>query len=341
MNSDADRLIETVTLRQAKALIHCAAQEQSFLLLSPPGVGKSDMVAQAAAEAGLVCRSLLGTQIAPEDVSGVPTIVGERSAFCPPRMLLPESPDPFCLFLDELPACAPDIQKAFYALLLERRLGEHKLPPGSWVVASGNRTEDRALVRTISSALVNRVVMLQIRVDHDEWAAWAAGAGVRREVTTFIKGSPASLLRLVPSRPVPFSTPRAWASLSRALDLTEQAGILDETLLRALSQGRVSREDADPFCAWWEITHRATEAVASVGLSQLLNMSVRDMGLSVRATHALESAGIATLRELVALSEFELRRVRSFDQARVQEVMEKLAEKGLRLGMALRPNSTN
>ncbi len=92
-------------------------------------MGKSEMVYEAAREVGLPCRSLLGTQIAPEDVSGVPRIVGERSVFCPPRLLLPEKPEPFCLFLDELPACAPDVQKAFYSLLLERRLGEHALRP--------------------------------------------------------------------------------------------------------------------------------------------------------------------------------------------------------------------
>src|SRR5437660_1304824 len=118
---------ETITLNQAKALIKALAADQSLLLLSAPGVGKSDVVAQAAAEANLPCRSLLGTQIAPEDVSGVPRIVGERSVFCPPRILLPEDPAPFCLFLDELPACSPDIQKAFYALLLERRIGENRL----------------------------------------------------------------------------------------------------------------------------------------------------------------------------------------------------------------------
>ena len=137
---------EAITLRQAKKLIQCMAHEQSFLLLSAPGMGKSEMVYEAAREAGLPCRSLLGTQIAPEDVSGVPRIVGERSVFCPPRILLPERPEPFCLFLDELPACTPDVQKAFYSLLLERRLGEHALPPGTWVVAAGNRLQDRALV---------------------------------------------------------------------------------------------------------------------------------------------------------------------------------------------------
>src|SRR5207248_4199533 len=180
------------------------AHEQSLLLLSPPGVGKSDVVRQAATDSGLPCKSLLGTQIAPEDVSGVPRIVGERSVFCPPRVLLPEKPEPFCLFLDELPACTPDIQKAFYALLLERRLGEQPLPDGTWVVAAGNRVEDRSLVRALSSALVNRVIILQVRVDVGEWLAWAGAQKLRREVVAFIEDNPEALQRSVPDRPSPF-----------------------------------------------------------------------------------------------------------------------------------------
>jgi hypothetical protein len=240
---------EVVTLRQAKKLIQCMAHEQSFLLLSAPGMGKSEMVYEAAREAGLPCRSLLGTQIAPEDVSGIPRIVGERSVFCPPRILLPERPEPFCLFLDELPACAPDVQKAFYSLLLERRLGEHALPPGTWVVAAGNRLQDRALVRAMSSALVNRVTILQLRVDNDEWLAWAQRSGVRREIRSFIATVPDALMRPVPADPVPFSTPRAWALLSRALDLAEKGGLLTAESRRALAFGRLSPEDAAVFCA--------------------------------------------------------------------------------------------
>ncbi len=240
---------EVVTLRQAKKLIQCMAHEQSFLLLAAPGIGKSEVVYEAAREAGLPCRSLLGTQIAPEDVSGIPRIVGERSVFCPPRILLPETPEPFCLFLDELPACAPDVQKAFYSLLLERRLGEHALPPGTWVVAAGNRLQDRALVRAMSSALVNRVTILQIRHDHDEWLAWAQRAGIRQEIRSFIQTVPDALMRPVPADPVPFSTPRAWSLLSRALDLAEKGGILSAETRRALAFGRLSPEDAAVFCA--------------------------------------------------------------------------------------------
>lgn len=246
----------TVTLSQAKALIMSMAHRQSILLLSEPGAGKSDTVRAAAAEAGLDCRSLLGTQIAPEDVSGVPRIVGERSVFCPPRVLLPENPEKFCLFLDELPACAPDVQKAFYSLLLERRIGEHRLPEGTWVVAAGNRAEDRALVRTLSSALVNRVLILHVRVDAGQWQAWARANQVRDEIRAFIHFMPEALARRVPREPVPFSTPRAWAALSEALNLAEQAGVLDDALRRALAFGRVSPEDAAVFCAMAE--HQVT-----------------------------------------------------------------------------------
>ena len=246
--------IPTVTLSEAKTLISCLAHKQSILLLSAPGVGKSDIVRQAANEAGLECKSLLGTQIAPEDVSGIPRIVGERSVFCPPRILLPEDPKPFCLFLDELPACSPDIQKAFYSLLLERRLGEHKLPEGTWVVAAGNRAEDRSLVRTLSAALVNRVLILQVKVDVHEWVAWAYKAGVRSDIISYILFNPAALQREIPALPVPFSTPRAWASLARSLDLVKKKGKLNQKLLETMAYGCVSAEDAAMYAAFTNVS---------------------------------------------------------------------------------------
>lgn len=260
----------TVTLSEAKELIRCLADTESVLLLSPPGVGKSEVVRQAAREAGLELRSLLGTQIAPEDVSGVPKIVGNRSVFCPPRVLLPDDGKPFCLFLDELPASPPEVQKAFYSLLLERRLGEYHLPAGTWVVAAGNRTEDKALVRALSSALVNRVFVLPVRVDLDEWLRWAERSGVRADVRSFVRHVPLALQRPVPADPVPFSTPRAWALLSRDLDLAERGGRLTRDERRALAFGRLTAHDAALFCALCEDgladLHSAPEYIENPGL---------------------------------------------------------------------------
>jgi len=259
-----------LTLAEAKELLRCLAHEESLLLLSSPGVGKSDIVRQAAAEAGMECRSLLGTQIAPEDVSGVPKLVGERAIFCPPRLVLPEDGRPYCLFLDELPAAPPDVQKAFYSLLLERRLGEYSLPEGTWVVAAGNRTEDHALTRSLSSALVNRLFLVSIRVDVPAWLAWAEQNNVRAEIRAFVTYVPQSLCRPAPREPVPFSTPRAWALLGKDLDLAEKSGNLTSEERRALAFDRLSPEDAGLFCA-----------LAEDGLADLLPISdyLRDPSL--------------------------------------------------------------
>jgi hypothetical protein len=48
---------------------------------------------------------------------------------------------------------------------------------------------------------------------------------------------------------VPFSTPRAWALLSRDLQLAEDAGRLTAEERRALAFGRVTAHDAALFCA--------------------------------------------------------------------------------------------
>ena len=237
-----------VGVSEAAALVTALAAHESLLLLSPPGVGKSDIVHQAARSAGMRCQSLLGTQLAPEDLTGVPRIEGGRTVFYPPRVILPDDDQPFCLFLDELPAAAPDVQKAMYSLLLERRLGEHPLPAGSWVVAAGNRVEDAAHVRTLSSALVNRLFVVHVHPTVADWLSWAQTAGVRADVRAFLRFQPEALLRSPTEDGRPFSTPRAWTSLAAALDRLQALGRLDASVRRVLAHGRVSPQDADRYC---------------------------------------------------------------------------------------------
>lgn len=84
------------------------------------------------------CVSLLGSQFAPEDLIGVPQLLPNgRSRFCPPTLIARD--EPYVLFLDELNASSPEVQKAFYSLIHERRVGEYTLPAGSVIVAAGNR----------------------------------------------------------------------------------------------------------------------------------------------------------------------------------------------------------
>ena len=64
-----------------------------------------------------------------------------------------------------------------------------------------------------------------------------------------------------------------------------------------------------------------------------LNMALSELKLSVRATNCLESENIHTVRDLVRRSEDQLLEVRNFGETTLNEVQEKLAELGLRLGM--------
>jgi DNA-directed RNA polymerase subunit alpha len=68
-------------------------------------------------------------------------------------------------------------------------------------------------------------------------------------------------------------------------------------------------------------------------LAAKLDMSLRDLELSVRANNCLESVKIQTVRELVSLTEAELLKVRSFGKTSLREIKRKLEEMGLSLGM--------
>src|SRR3954467_9660256 len=114
-----------------EVLLHVAVVRPVFLW-GAPGIGKSSLVRDFAESLGLECVTLLGTQLAPEDLIGVPELVNGRSRFAPPESIARD--EPYCLFLDELNASSPEVQKAFYSLILDRRIGEYELPAGAVVI---------------------------------------------------------------------------------------------------------------------------------------------------------------------------------------------------------------
>lgn len=124
----------TVTPAQIPDLLLGLATVRPVFLWGAPGIGKSSLVRGFAESLGLECVSLLGTQLAPEDLIGVPQIRDGRSVFCPPESIARD--EPYCLFLDELNAATPDVQKAFYSLILDRRIGSYELPAGSIVIGA-------------------------------------------------------------------------------------------------------------------------------------------------------------------------------------------------------------
>src|ERR1700722_1024192 len=121
----------TVTPAQLPELLLHVAVVRPVFVWGQPGIGKSSLVEEFAAQVGLECHTLLGTQLAAEDLIGVPRIVGEghaaKSWFCPPEAIARD--EPYVLFLDELNGSSHEVQKAFYSLILDRRLRRQHLPP--------------------------------------------------------------------------------------------------------------------------------------------------------------------------------------------------------------------
>ena len=111
-----------------------------------------------------------------------------------------------------------------------------------------------------------------------------------------------------------------------------------------VESAKILRKHLNPFIQYQELgpmVHTEARAVGGGGLDPAtetkLGMSLAELDLSVRATNCLESENITTVRDLVVHTESQLLEVRNFGETTLQEVREKLADIGLRLGMRLPP----
>jgi MoxR-like ATPase len=212
----------------------------------PPGIGKSAVVEQFADELGLPCVSLLGSQLAPEDLIGVPRIEEGYSVFCPPKSIARD--EAYVLFLDELNACTVDVQKAFYSLIHDRRLGEYQMNKDSIIIAAGNRASDNAIVRQMSSALVNRMVHVAVKADVDAWLSWAMKEEIHPLVYEYVKMHPKHLHVKPPKEERAFTTPRSWHYLSKALK--SWGDDIEQENIEQLAAGVLSPNHAQSFAVW-------------------------------------------------------------------------------------------
>lgn len=190
------------------------------MLWGPPGIGKSQMVAQVAEKHRVNVIDIRLSQMEPSDLRGIPFKIDDRVEWAVPSML-PDSKrhgEQGILFLDEITSAPPSVSAAAYQLILDRKLGEYKVPDGWAIFAAGNRQGDRGVTYSMPAPLANRFSHFEVDTHLDDWVAWAFAHNIDERIIAFLRFRPELLFDFDPAHnPVAFPSPRSWEYSHRAL----------------------------------------------------------------------------------------------------------------------------
>ena len=225
------------------------------MLWGPPGVGKSQMVVQVAQHDDGTVVDIRLSQMEPSDLRGIPFQKEGMVEWSIPSLLHNEERHGKrgILFLDEITSAPPTVSAAAYQLILDRRLGDYRVPDGWAIFAAGNRQGDRGVTYTMPAPLANRFSHYEVEIHLDDWVAWAYANGIDERVIGFLRFRPELLFEFDPAHnPVSFPTPRSWEFAHRALQKFDG----QPSLLRAALQGCVGNAAGIELTAFIEHLHK-------------------------------------------------------------------------------------
>jgi hypothetical protein len=244
----------TVTSVQArKALLKSFSTRRPVFIWGPPGIGKSEVVAQVAEELGGAVIDLRMAQLDPTDIRGIPYYNKElnKMDWAPPIDLPDQefaSQYPIVvLFLDEMNSASPAVQAAGYQLILNRRIGKYVLPKNVVIVAAGNRESDKGVTYRMPMPLANRFLHIEMRPDFASWQNWAVLNGIHTDVVGYLSFAKQDLYDFkAQSSSKAFATPRTWCFVSDLLNDDEPT---DNETMFSLIAGTVGEGLAVKFQA--------------------------------------------------------------------------------------------
>ena len=261
----------------------------------PPGIGKSEIVGQITN--GLPNSHLIDIRLSlwePTDIKGIPyfdsnsgTMVWGAPSELPSEEFAAQY-DNIVLFLDEMNSAAPSVQAAAYQLILNRRVGQYKLPDNVMIVAAGNRDADKGVTYRMPAPLANRFIHLELAVSFNDWFDWAVDNKIHNEVVGFLTFSKKDLYDFDPKSPSrSFATPRSWTFVSELIE-----DELDENTTTDLVSGSVGEGLAVKFMA-----HRKV-AASMPNPTDILAGKVKEMkGKEISAMYSLTVSLCYELKE--------------------------------------------
>lgn len=253
------------------------------ILWGVPGIGKSFRTEFISLCLSLPVEVILPSTRQPEDPSGAAMPDGKGGvtfvSLLPGVTRLKENKDGV-LMLDELSTARPAVQAAFLGVILDRRVGDERLPPGIRILAAANDADDAAGGWELEPPMANRLCHVSVTPPTDEewvewllneanpdldpledatqrlingWdAAWGHVRALRAGFGKARKGEPI-LINLPkvgdPQRGRGWPSPRSWTMALRAMATCKIFGMSEE-VVRTFIQGCVGEGVGIEFLAW-------------------------------------------------------------------------------------------
>ena len=258
----------TVTASDVTAILNMqldaiAANPENVNVIPPlfihgsPGIGKSTIVNAVCKSRGIEFIDVRLAQMDPCDIRGLPVPNKElKQMDWFVNGTWPRDPNgKGIIFLDELSSCDRSVACASYELVLDRRLGKlYSVPPGYLIVAAGNLTTDRAIATTMSSALANRFMHVELTSSAEDWVEWGAANDIHPAVLGFIKTRPENLFSMKNQNlERGWPSPRAWHRVSEMCKIFDVDKSGSKTLLQKIVYGLVGNSAGIDFMTYYKL----------------------------------------------------------------------------------------
>ena len=210
----------------------------AIMLRGAPGVGKSTIVREVANRLGIGFIDVRLAEMERVDLSGLPSVEDGVTKWNVPAFWPRDPKSKGIILFDEITSAPSDVQVAAYSLINDRAIpnSDYRLPDGWQIVAAGNRAIDKAVVKTMSSALANRFMHFELEANSEDWCSWAVQHDIHPSVTGYIRYRPANLIKMDKQNlEQGWPSPRSWERVSNIISIFED----DEELLRAAVYGLI------------------------------------------------------------------------------------------------------
>ena len=212
-------------------------RQRPLLLIGPPGIGKTAIMEQAAAECGVGLVAYTITHHTRQSAIGLPEIV-KRNYGGKGMMVTDYTMSEIVasvydcmentgrkegiLFIDEINCVSETLAPMMLQFLQGKTFGNQKVPEGWVIVTAGNPPEYNKSVREFDVVTLDRIKRIDVQPDFEVWKEYAYEQGIHPAVISYLELRRKNFYRMentVDGRI--FATARGWEDLSRLIQVYE------------------------------------------------------------------------------------------------------------------------